>query len=117
MLGFGSGVGLWEPSEQWRRKHRQSRVYEVRVAVEPVVALDRAWQEVLREHDGDAAKILDGGAVLRRLEPGLVAVVSGGEDAFDSLAWSINVTLGEAVQKVAPDAMMRVVHQERVDER
>lgn len=116
MRSFGLDPVLWEPSETWQRRHRQSMVYQVQVRVEPTAALDSAWVALGSERGGSTDEIGIGGAVLRRLAPDTVAVVSGGEDALDSLDWCLNETLAEAVLRADPDARLSIQGQQRVDE-
>ena len=66
---------------------------------------DSLW-EVLQQQltAGSEGVLLDGGASIRRAAGGngeeLFEVVSGGEDALDSLSYTINVTLAETAAKL-----------------
>lgn len=114
MRTWYEGIGLWEPPQKWFRRHKQSKVYAVRIGVDPVSALDSAWETLTAKHRIEDGFILDGGASLERKGEDEVEVVSGGEDGLESLAWSVNVTLSEAVLAANPDAQLRVVSQRQV---
>ena len=66
---------------------------------------DSFW-EVLQQQltAGSEGVLLDGGASIRRAAGGngeeIFEVVSGGEDALDSLSYTINVTLAETAAKL-----------------
>lgn len=114
MCPWYGGIGLWEPPQKWFRRHKQSKVYAVRVGVDPAAALDSAWEALTAKHRTENGFVLDGGASLERKGGDEVEVVSGGEDGLESLAWSVNVTLGEAVRAADPEAQLRVISQRQV---
>lgn len=88
---------IWSPSEKWRRRHKQSRVY--RVSLQAHVD-DAKWAELEKEH-GDAQGVLGlGGVSLTRVAPDRVDAISGGEDAFDSLDYAINEVLAGAASQL-----------------
>lgn len=99
---------IWQPSEQWHRKHSQSRVY--RVDIEAPQLNDATWTKLTSEHELLDGKIALGGVSIERIEPHVVSCVSGGEDAFDSLDYAINEVLLEALPSLEG---VRVVLEER----
>lgn len=54
------------------------------------------------------------GSSLERVTDDVVEVVSGGEDGLESLEYSINATLGEAVLAADSDACLSVLAERRV---
>lgn len=114
MSTWYKGIGLWQPPEKWFRRHKRSKVYAVRVLVEPARALDAAWSALRSTMSTEDGFILDGGSSLERVTDDVVEVVSGGEDGLESLEYSINATLGEAVLAADPDARLSVIDERRV---
>lgn len=91
----------WQPPTEWFRSHHQDRVYAVCLTVTPSGLLDEAWRTLCHTQTMEGSVIVDGGASLRRVGPGTVEVVSGGEDALDSLQASIDDTLQPALNPAA----------------
>lgn len=114
---------VWAPSERAVRDAFRYGAYRVtiRIAVnehlrderadeqdganEPSSVSDSLW-EILQHQltAGSDSVLLDGGASIRHAGGAtggeLLEVVSGGEDALDSLSYTINVTLAEAAAKL-----------------
>lgn len=102
----------WQPPAEWLRGHHQDRVYAVRLSVAPSGELDEAWRSLRRTRAMEGSRVLDGGASLKRVGPATVEVVSGGEDALDSLHESIEDTLRSALGR---EARVTVVAQRIVE--
>lgn len=105
---------IWQPSGSLLRQHNSSALlYTVRLAVSPESAVAEAWDALGREPGGDGLRILDGGASLIRLPDGVIEAVSGGEDALDSLQYTINETLAEALPAGTSVEVLDVVREKR----
>ncbi|MEL4504889.1 hypothetical protein AAEX63_08650 [Luteococcus sp. H138] len=108
-MTFPWAAELWQPSEKAYKATRKGQVYAVRVAVEPPGLRDELWQLMAGELTSQGEVLLDGGTALYRLDSAGIELVSGGEDVLDSLSWSVNLTLSDAVAKLGADASVRVV--------
>lgn len=86
----------WCPTQRWRRQHKQSKVYRVRVRAR---IDERAWANLEKENSSSDGSIGLGGVSLTRVSENEVDAISGGEDAFDSLEYAIN----EVLARVASD--------------
>lgn len=93
----GAMSKIWSPSEKWRRRHKQSRVYRVRLQAH---IDDAKWADLDNEYADEQGVLGLGGVTLTRLAPDQVDAISGGEDAFDSLDYAINEVLANAASKV-----------------
>lgn len=109
MADFPWSDDVWRPSEKSLRAAQRGRAYAVRLKVTPDSVLERAWHRLSTALTNDEAVLLDGGAALVRLGANQVEVISGGEDVLDSLSWSINQTVREAVTAADPAATLAVV--------
>lgn len=94
---------MWSPSEKWRRRHNQNRVYRIRLRADIDEA---AWADLEKEHGVGTLAL--GGVSLARVSHDLFDAISGGEDAFDSLDYAINEVLADISQG------MEVVEEERL---
>lgn len=110
---------IWAPCTQLERQAHRHECYEVVVRVnvrsksttaeggrirdhDSHHALKTLWSALAAElHPGENGALLDGGAVIRKDREDLLVVVSGGEDALDSISYTVNVTLVEAANSIA----------------
>lgn len=113
---------IWRANEISARQAHQHECYEVdiRVRLLPKSAKTSEYTEDFQKKNYDAdfalkslwcalakklragtdGALLDGGSVIRREGADMIVVVSGGEDAVDSLSYTINVTLVETVRSI-----------------
>ncbi|MGL4832456.1 MAG: hypothetical protein ACRCWS_07800 [Propionibacteriaceae bacterium] len=102
---------LWKPSKILLGKYQTRHRYIVELAVEPVTALTKAWQELERERRAEDGTIHAGGVSLHFHKPGHIEVSSSGEDGVESLSWGINVLLAKALATVDPQAQVKLVEE------
>ncbi len=106
----------WLPSADWRERHVLPDIsYRVRVAFSSVTATDDVWRYLRATHPVEGGSVLYGGAFLHRVGPTDIDIVSAGEDALDSLEYSVNGVLGGALATASPSAKMYVTEEERRD--
>ncbi|STD10378.1 Uncharacterised protein [Dermatophilus congolensis] len=110
------------PSDWWRRHNSSDLLYELRLRFVSGAECAAVWKVLEKEHTvGETGSVLIGGAAIQHLgvsEGGNAAevlIISGGEDALDSLGYAIE-DLEEAVSK-AGAAMPEVVDHVRSLER
>ena len=99
---------VWRPSKRTLRATRFGDAYSVRFAINPSSAAVLTWRQLSRTSRPDDGVVHDGGASFRRLHDDVFEVVSGGEDVLDSLSWSLNCTLLEAVRAIDADHSVQI---------
>ncbi|SHJ57473.1 hypothetical protein SAMN02745244_02803 [Tessaracoccus bendigoensis DSM 12906] len=100
---------VWRPSAVSLRETRRGDAYAVRIIVEPSAAGGAVWDQLSRKLiSAEQDVLLDGGASIRRVQDDVFEVVSGGEDVLDSLSWSLNVTVVEAVEAVGTGGAVKL---------
>lgn len=109
MPHFPWSEDVWQPSAASRRATAAGAAYAVRIDIAPADVADRAWQQLSEELPAHGSTLADGGVALVRSGAARVEAVSGGEDVLDSLSWSINHTLRDAVLGADRAATLTVV--------
>lgn len=105
---------IWQASADWRQRHNsRDLVYRIRVRFESTAQADAVWQQLANNHrvDEEGAVLIGGSGIVRHSDT-TFDLISGGEDALDSLEWCCNESLQQAMAAVAV-AGVRVIAEER----
>ena len=102
-------MAIWTVGDAlWAGHDSSDLVYLVELAFSSPQARDRVWADLREHHPTDGDDVLHGGACLTRVDEADVHVVSGGQDALDSLDAAVNDVLADAMRRVGQDAAIAV---------
>ncbi|WP_051866647.1 hypothetical protein [Corynebacterium atypicum] len=89
---------IWQASaELWAHHNSQDLVYRLDLAFSSAAERDRVWRVLGQSRPVSEGAVLCGGAALTCLGARGMQVISGGEDALDSLDDAVNDALATAL--------------------